>query len=75
MASETFLRVIGKRRRPEAGTPPSALVRATMTTMANYETRVPRGVFIYSSHEEANRDWEKWRQHTMRANSRVPPHD
>jgi hypothetical protein len=31
-----------------------------MTAMAAYRTRVPKGVFIYKSHEEANRDWEQW---------------
>jgi hypothetical protein len=28
--------------------------------MARYRTRVPKGVFIYESHEEANRDRERW---------------
>ncbi len=31
-----------------------------MTRMANYLTRAPKGVFRYKSHEEANRDREKW---------------
>ena len=43
-----------------------------MTKMAQYRTRVPKGVFIYASHEQANQDWERWRAATMAANSRLP---
>ena len=28
--------------------------------MARYRTRVPKGVFIYRSHDEANRDRDRW---------------
>jgi hypothetical protein len=28
--------------------------------MARYRTRAPKGVFRYQSHEEANRDRERW---------------
>jgi hypothetical protein len=28
--------------------------------MACYRTRVPKGVFRYTSMEEANADWERW---------------
>ena len=31
-----------------------------MTQMAQYRTRAPKGVFHYRSHEEANRDSERW---------------
>jgi hypothetical protein len=31
-----------------------------MARMARYRTRVPKGVFIYRSHEEANRDRDRW---------------
>jgi hypothetical protein len=31
-----------------------------MTQMARYRTRVPKGIFIYRSHEEANRDRDRW---------------
>ena len=31
-----------------------------MTRMADYETRAPKGVFHYRSHEEANLDSERW---------------
>jgi hypothetical protein len=40
--------------------------------MAQYRTRVPKGVFIYPSHEAANRDWERWRIEGMQANTRAP---
>jgi len=31
-----------------------------MTQMAQYKTRAPKGVFHYKSHEEANRDRDRW---------------
>jgi hypothetical protein len=31
-----------------------------MTRMAAYRTRVPKGVYIYRTHEEANRDRDRW---------------
>jgi len=74
-ASEPFMRVVGKRPEPAAGSPPSAEARAAMTAMAQYRTRVPKGVFIYASHEAANSDWERWRIDGMRANTRAKPHD
>lgn len=78
MAGETFIRTLGRRRRaPQStargvGVPPSPEARAAMTKMAQYRTRVPKGVFIYGSHEQANQDWERWRAATMAANSRLP---
>ena len=77
MASEHFLKVVGRRTAgprstaTDLGTPPSAEARAAMTRMANYRTRVPKGVYIYVSHEAANQDWERWRLATMQANRRV----
>ena len=53
-------RVVGKRVSPTPGRPPSAEAREAMTRMANYRTAVPKGVFRYKSHEEANADWERW---------------
>jgi hypothetical protein len=46
-----------------------------MMQMAPYRTRVPKGIFIYPSHEAANRDWERWRIDGMRASSHVPRDD
>jgi replicative DNA helicase len=31
-----------------------------MTAMAGYLTRVPKGIFLYRNHEEANRDRDRW---------------
>lgn len=70
-AREKFLRVVGKRRPPEPGQPPPKASRNAMTAMARYRTRVPKGVFFYASHEEANRDWERWQIETMMANTKV----
>jgi hypothetical protein len=78
LASETFLRQVGRRQRSprsnatSLGQPPHRAARAALTQMAQYRTRVPKGVFIYASHDAANQDWERWRIETMRANSRVP---
>jgi hypothetical protein len=78
MASETFLRQVGRRQRSprsnatSLGQPPNAAARAALTQMAQYRTRVPKGIFVYASHAAANQDWECWRIETMRANSRVP---
>jgi hypothetical protein len=45
-----------------------------MTAMAQYRTQVPKGIFIYASHEAANRDWEQWRIAGMQANTRTKKH-
>lgn len=62
---EKFLRVVGHRVSPPTGVLPSAAARAAMTRMAQYTTRVPKGVFRYKSHEEANRDRERWLAEAM----------
>lgn len=77
MASERRLRTVGKRRHPprataaEVGQPPPVASRTAMTRMAQYRTRVPKGIFIYSTHEEANHDWDEWRVAGMVANTRA----
>jgi len=68
---ERFLRTVGKRHTAPAGHPPNAAARAAMTAMAQYRTGAPKGVFIYASHEAANRDWAEWRTIGMLANTRV----
>ncbi|HKO53376.1 MAG TPA: hypothetical protein VJV79_36960 [Polyangiaceae bacterium] len=62
---EKFLRVAGRRAPPPPGVLPSPEARAAMTQMANYLTRVPKGIFRYKSHEDANRDREKWQVAAM----------
>lgn len=77
MASEPRLRTVGRRRRPPGSTasglgqPPTPASRAAMTRMAQYRTRVPKGVFIDRSHEDANRDWDEWQLAGMIANTRA----
>ncbi|HET7544375.1 MAG TPA: hypothetical protein VFK05_31105 [Polyangiaceae bacterium] len=62
---EKFLRVVGRRVQPPVGELPSAEARAAMSGMAKYLTRAPKGIFRYKSHEEANRDREKWQVAAM----------
>jgi hypothetical protein len=57
---EEFIYVVGKRRPPPIGEPPSAPARATLAAMARYRTRVPKGIFVYRSHAEMNADRLRW---------------
>jgi hypothetical protein len=57
---EKFVRVVGRRLAAPIGEFPSVEARAAMTRMAEYSTRAPKGIFRYSSHEEANRDRDAW---------------
>ena len=59
------MRVVGRRSPPPAGEMPSVSVREAMAQMAQYRTRAPKGVFHYKSHEEANRDRDRWLTETM----------
>jgi hypothetical protein len=54
------MRVVGRRSQPPAGELPSERTREAMTQMAQYRTRAPKGVFHYKSHEDANRDRDRW---------------
>ena len=53
-------RVIGKRVTPPPGALPNAQARAAMDANARYRTRVPKGIYFYTSHEEMARDRERW---------------
>lgn len=53
-------RVVGKRQIRPIGAMPDAMARAAMVMNANYRTRTPKGIFCYASHEEMNRDRERW---------------
>jgi hypothetical protein len=53
-------RVVGKRLSRPPGQAPDAAARAAMQANARYPTRVPKGVFRYSCHEEMTRDRERW---------------
>lgn len=57
-----FSRVIGQRQVPLLGAlrAPSADERAWVARMAPAQTRVPKGVFRYTSLQQASTDWERW---------------
>ncbi len=52
LTGETFARVVGRRQRPAFGAAPSLEAQAAHTSMLQYRTRAPKGVFIYRTHEE-----------------------
>lgn len=62
MAEQGFSRTIGRRQARPAGElrPPTAEEVAWVDSMAQRRTRVPKGVYRYRSHAEANADWERW---------------
>ena len=53
------------RRQSREGRALTPADRDAMTTMARYRTRAPKGVFIYSSHEEMEADWLRWHAEAM----------
>ncbi len=65
ITGEVFLRVVGRRRTPPAGEPPSAEARAALSRMAQYRTCAPKGIFIYRSHEEMDADRMRWTVQAM----------
>jgi hypothetical protein len=60
-------RVVGRRSPPPPGELPGKPAREAMAQMAQYRTRAPKGVFHYKSHEEANRDRDRWLTEAMLA--------
>ena len=59
MQQQPIGRVIG-RRRPRDGRALTASDRDRMTSMAQYRTRAPKGVFIYDSHADMEADRLRW---------------
>ena len=59
------VRVVGRRSPPPPGELPTKAARAAMAQMGQYRTRAPKGVFHYKSHEDANRDRERWLTEAM----------
>lgn len=57
------------RRTSRAGLAPSPTQQAAMAEMAQYRTRVPKGVFRYDSHEEMEADRMKWTVDAIVANA------
>lgn len=57
-----FSRVIGRRQVPDLGglRAPTADERAWAARMAPAQTRVPKGIFRYTSHRDASAEWERW---------------
>ncbi len=57
-----FSRVIGRRTLRPAGVlrAPTGEERAWVAAMSQRRTRVPKGLFRYRSHAEANADWTRW---------------
>ncbi|MBU0498955.1 MAG: hypothetical protein KJ558_00765 [Gammaproteobacteria bacterium] len=55
-------RTIGKRRQREIGplAPPTPEERAWLASFAGRRTSVPKGIYRYRTHEEANADWDRW---------------
>jgi len=64
-AGEQFIRVVGKRKRPSVGAPPTPEARRDMDALQGAGMSAPKGVFRYGSHEDANRDREKWLSESM----------
>lgn len=55
-------RIIGYRKLRDIGKPgsPTDQEQAWLLSFAHRRTRVPKGVFRYRTHEEANADWDRW---------------
>jgi hypothetical protein len=67
-------RIIGRRRPRDIGEPgpPTDQEQAWLLSFANRRTRVPKGIFRYRTHEEANADWERWNAELVAATSLTP---
>ena len=65
-----FSRVIGKRRPPQEGElkSPAQQDMERVRQLNAFAARVPKGVYRYQSHEDANRDWAEWSASTIAAN-------
>jgi len=70
LTGEAFVRVVGRRVRPALGEPPSAEAQAAHASLLQYRTCVPKGVFIYRSHEEMQADRLRWTVEAMVARAR-----
>lgn len=57
---QPIARTVGRRVAPPIGEPPDREARAACDSMLAYRTRAPKGVFLYRSFEEMNRDRERW---------------
>ena len=69
-------RTVGRRKTPEPGVrlpePLGQDIQRWITSTHQLLCwRVPKGVFRYRTHEEANADWEKWMAETIVATIRA----
>ena len=55
-------RLVGHRKPRGIGQPepPTPQEQDWLSSFAQRRTLVPKGIFRYRSHEEANADWERW---------------
>jgi len=67
---ELFIRVVGHRTAPPLGLPPPAASRQALAEMARYRTRAPKGVFLYTNHDEMEADRLRWTVEAMVARAR-----
>jgi len=58
------------RRQSREGRALTPADREAMTAMASYRTRVPKGVFIYESHEQMEADWLRWHAEAVATKAR-----
>ncbi len=57
---QPIARTVGRRTQAPVGVPPSAEARAALDSLASRLTRAPKGVFRYASHEDMERDRQRW---------------
>ncbi|MCK5542448.1 MAG: hypothetical protein KAI40_07120 [Desulfobacterales bacterium] len=63
------MRTIGKRKQRSYGLrSPTQEERDWLISLSNFRTRVPKGIFRYKNHEEANKAWDRWMAETLREN-------
>jgi hypothetical protein len=59
--SRKFMKKFGRKDRPFGLRPPTKEEMEWVESWAKlYVSRVPKGVFKYKNHEEANADWDTW---------------
>ena len=62
---QPIVRTVGRRAPPMAGVPPSRDARAALDTWAARLTRVPKGVYRYTNHDDMERDRDRWQVAAM----------
>ena len=57
---QPIARVVGKRRTPPVGEPPTPQARAALAQLARHALRAPKGVFFYDGPEQMDADRLRW---------------